>query len=52
MAGEIAAATLATLHNLSFYLDILRRARQAILLGRFDGFRSEWLQKLAGPAAS
>ena len=52
MAGEIAAATLMTLHNLSFYLDTLRRARHAILLGRFDGFRSEWLQKLAGPAAS
>ncbi len=43
-AGEILFATLATLHNLQYYLDRMRQIRQAILLGRFraylDGVRS------------
>ena len=43
-AGEILFSTLATLHNLQYYLDIMRQIRQAILLGRFpaylDGVRS------------
>jgi len=43
-AGEILFATLATLHNLHFYLDRMRQIRQSILLGRFraylDGMRS------------
>ena len=43
-AGEILFATLATLHNLYYYLDRMRQIRQAILLGRFraylDGARS------------
>src|SRR4029450_109011 len=39
MAGEINASTLNTLHNLKFYLDTLRRIREAIELGRFESFR-------------
>ena len=35
MAGEISFATLATLHNLRRYLDIMREIRQCILLGKF-----------------
>jgi queuine tRNA-ribosyltransferase len=35
MAGEITFSTLATLHNLQHYLDIMRQIRQAILLGKF-----------------
>ena len=35
LAGEIAFATLATLHNIRRYLDIMREIRQSILLGRF-----------------
>ena len=38
-AGEIAASTLNTLHNLHFYLDTLRRIREAIVFGRFESFR-------------
>jgi len=42
-AGEILFATLATLHNLKYYLDRMRQIRQAILLGSFrdylDGVR-------------
>ena len=36
MAGEINAATLNTLHNLHFYLDTMRRIREAIAFGRFE----------------
>jgi queuine tRNA-ribosyltransferase len=35
IAGEILYSTLATLHNVYFYLDIMRHIRQAILLGNF-----------------
>jgi queuine tRNA-ribosyltransferase len=34
-AGEILFSMLATLHNIQYYLDIMRRIRQAILLGTF-----------------
>jgi queuine tRNA-ribosyltransferase len=39
LAGEMNAATLNTLHNLQFYLDTLRRIREAIEFGRFESFR-------------
>jgi len=38
MAGEMLFSTLATLHNIRYYLDIMRRIRQAILLGKFPEF--------------
>jgi queuine tRNA-ribosyltransferase len=47
MAGEINAATLNTLHNLNFYLDTLRRIREAIAFGRFESFRLEFHQSLS-----
>ncbi len=37
-AGEILFSTLATLHNLHHYLDIMGRIRQSILLGQFPFF--------------
>ncbi len=37
-AGEILFSTLATLHNLTYYLDIMRGMREAILLGTFPAF--------------
>jgi queuine tRNA-ribosyltransferase len=37
-AGEILFATLASLHNLHHYLDIMRRMRNAILSGKFPEF--------------
>jgi queuine tRNA-ribosyltransferase len=46
-AGEIAACTLNTLHNLHFYLDTLQRIRDAIVFGRFDQFRLGFLQALS-----
>jgi len=39
MAGEMNGATLNTLHNLNFYLDTMRRIRDAIAFGRFESFR-------------
>lgn len=37
-AGEVLAATLATYHNLSFYLDTMKKIRQAIAAGEFCKF--------------
>jgi queuine tRNA-ribosyltransferase len=39
VAGEITASTLNTLHNLYFYLDTMRRIRDAISFGTFEKFR-------------
>ena len=38
LAGEMTFSTLATLHNLRRYLDIMREIRQAILIGKFPEF--------------
>jgi queuine tRNA-ribosyltransferase len=47
MAGEINSATLNTLHNLNFYLDTMRRIRDAIAFGRFESFRLAFYQSLS-----
>ena len=44
VAGEITSAALNTLHNLHFYLDTMRRIREAIVFGTFDDFRQKFLQ--------
>jgi queuine tRNA-ribosyltransferase len=44
MAKEMTAGALNTLHNLSFYLDTMRRIRDAISLRTFDRFRQEFLR--------
>jgi queuine tRNA-ribosyltransferase len=44
-AGEITYSTLGTLHNINFYLDIMRRIRQSILLGNFPDLLREWQAK-------
>jgi queuine tRNA-ribosyltransferase len=38
VAGEILFSTLATIHNLAHYLDIMRQMREGILLGTFPKF--------------
>jgi queuine tRNA-ribosyltransferase len=45
MAGEINASTLNTLHNLHFYLDTLRRIREAIAFGQLESFRLEYVRR-------
>lgn len=45
MCDEMLAAQLATIHNLSFYLHLVRKSREAILAGRFLEFKKEFLEK-------
>ena len=47
MAGEMAAAALNTLHNLTFYLDTMRRIRDAIAFRTFEHFRQEFLRSVS-----
>ncbi len=37
-AGEMLFSTLGTIHNLKYYLDMMRQMREAILLGRFRAY--------------
>jgi queuine tRNA-ribosyltransferase len=46
--NEILGARLNTLHNLHFYLDLMRRMRQALDEGRFAAFCRETLAQRAG----
>jgi queuine tRNA-ribosyltransferase len=47
---EILGAHLATLHNLHYYLDLMRTMREAIEAGGFDAFRVRFAQERArGP---
>jgi queuine tRNA-ribosyltransferase len=47
MAGEIGASTLNTLHNLHYYLDTMRRIREAIVFGSLDQLAQEYRQTFA-----
>ena len=42
VAGEMTASTLNTLHNIHFYLDTMRRMREAIAFGSFETFRQRF----------
>ncbi|HEY0875782.1 MAG TPA: tRNA guanosine(34) transglycosylase Tgt [Vicinamibacterales bacterium] len=44
VAGEMTAATLSTIHNLYYYLDTMRRIREAIVFGTFERLRQEFHQ--------
>lgn len=44
--SEVLYPVLATAHNLYFYLDTLRRVRQAVVLNQFEQFRREFLSEL------
>jgi queuine tRNA-ribosyltransferase len=44
IAGEMTAGTLLTIHNLYFYLDTMRRIREAIVFGTFERLRLEFHQ--------
>lgn len=46
--GEMLGGILVTIHNLYYLLDLMRRARQAVLNGGYDVFLSEWM---SSPAA-
>jgi len=44
VTGEIAALVYNTIHNVFFYLDLMRRVRQAIALDSFGAFRETFLE--------
>ena len=45
-AGEMAAPILLSHHNLAFYLNTMRAAREAITRGSYDEFKNSFLEKL------
>lgn len=47
MTGEMLAATLLSMHNLAFFLDTMRRVRQAIRSDDFTRFRRQFLEGLS-----
>ena len=47
-ASEILFSTLATLHNIQYFLDIMRQIRQSILLSHFP----EWLRRFQANSAA
>jgi queuine tRNA-ribosyltransferase len=49
MAGEMTSGVLNTLHNLFFYLDTMRRVREAIAFGMFEKFRQEFSLTFSRP---
>jgi queuine tRNA-ribosyltransferase len=48
LAREAAYVVLATVHNLTFYLTLMRRIRSAIVEGRFAALRAQLLAGVAG----
>ncbi len=40
---EMLGGILLSQHNIYFLLDLMRRARQAIIEGRYAEFRDEWM---------
>jgi len=44
-AGEVLALRLGTIHNLFFYLELMRKVRASIEQGRFREFKKEFLEK-------
>ena len=46
LSGEIAALVYNTIHNVWFYLDLMRGVRQAIALNSFASFRATFLSRL------
>jgi queuine tRNA-ribosyltransferase len=47
LAGEMAAGALNTLHNLTFYLDLMQSIREAIAFRTFENFRQEFLRSVS-----
>ncbi len=45
-AGEMTASIMISHHNVAFFLDLMRRSREAIKNARFQEFRREFLSKI------
>lgn len=48
-SGEMLGGMLLSVHNLHYLLDLMRRAREAVLAGEYERFYQEWM---ASPAAN
>jgi len=46
-ANEILSAVLASVHNVHFYQQLMRAARDAVLAGDYEAWRSAWLAEYA-----
>jgi queuine tRNA-ribosyltransferase len=46
-ANEVLSAILASIHNVHFYQQLVRRAREAIQARRYEDFRAEFLESYA-----
>jgi queuine tRNA-ribosyltransferase len=51
LTNEMLASILLTHHNLAFFLDTMRRVRQAIRSGNFTEFRREFLKRISSGVA-
>lgn len=51
VSGEMLAGILLTHHNLAFFLDTMRRVRQAIRSGEFTSFRQEYTENIRSGVA-
>ncbi len=47
LSGEILSSRLNTIHNLHFYLELMKGARRAILSGKWAAYKNLWLSRLA-----
>jgi queuine tRNA-ribosyltransferase len=52
VAGEMLAATLNTIHNLTFYLGLMSGARAAIAEDRFEAYARSWADRMSEPPKS
>ncbi|RZA08087.1 MAG: tRNA guanosine(34) transglycosylase Tgt [Proteobacteria bacterium] len=51
LQGEILGSRLLTIHNLHFYIDLMRQMREAITEQRFDEFRRSFYSSYGKPSA-
>ena len=51
-AGEMTASIMISHHNLAFFMDTMKKAREAIKAGRFQAFRKDFLKRLRENDAS
>ena len=47
--NEMLGGILLSMHNLHFLIDLMRRAREAVLAGSYDEFLADWM---SSPAAN
>jgi queuine tRNA-ribosyltransferase len=47
-AGEITGSVICSIHNLGFILTLMKNAREAIMSGRFDEFRADFIHTYYG----